>query len=130
MTGGTSAVQAERLQFSARLKLSMDKVSMPHSSTRLTHAFNSLTTGSPITSHAVRKWLMGESIPTQLKIQELAAMFGCEAQWLRFGETEMKFTEPRLSAFDAELQRQFSFLSKKEQGAVFDLIKVLAENRK
>ena len=41
--------------------------------------------GHPVTVHAARKWLQGESIPTQEKLRALAAWLDVPADWLRFG---------------------------------------------
>ncbi|QYF95597.1 hypothetical protein KY495_10850 [Massilia sp. PAMC28688] len=52
----------------------------------LAHQFNAHSDEPPITVHAVRKWLMGESLPTQARLQVLADWAGVSAAWLRFGE--------------------------------------------
>jgi len=56
------------------------------SPTDFAREFNRRYTGKPISTHAARKWLMGESIPMQDKLRLLAAWLGVSAEWLRFGE--------------------------------------------
>jgi len=45
-------------------------------------------TGRPVTVHAARKWLFGESIPTQDKMRTLADWLGVSANWLRYGGSD------------------------------------------
>ncbi|WP_232823838.1 helix-turn-helix transcriptional regulator [Salinicola sp. CPA57] len=42
--------------------------------------------GAPITFQAVRRWLRGDSIPSQDKLQVLAGWLGVEPQFLRYGQ--------------------------------------------
>src|SRR5690606_31793895 len=48
--------------------------------------FNARFNGRQVTVHAVRKWLIGDAIPTQEKLRILANWLGVSAEWLRFGE--------------------------------------------
>ena len=41
----------------------------------------------PVTTYGVRKWLTGESIPSQDKLVVLAAWLGVSPEWLRYGPT-------------------------------------------
>jgi hypothetical protein len=41
-----------------------------------------------VTSHAARKWLIGEAVPTQEKILILARWLNVPAAWLRFGDAD------------------------------------------
>ena len=40
--------------------------------------------------HAARKWLQGESIPTQEKLRALAGWLDVPADWLRFGNGDTR----------------------------------------
>lgn len=78
---------SEKDGFSLRLIKALKDAKIDISSpTLLTREFNRRYTGKPISTHAARKWLMGESIPTQEKLRLLAAWLGVSAEWLRFGE--------------------------------------------
>jgi hypothetical protein len=80
------AAEAERLEFAARLKTLLIAAGLPADSpAALAREFNRIYTGPPVTAHAARKWLVGESIPTQDKLHVLANHFGVLSQWLRFG---------------------------------------------
>jgi transcriptional regulator with XRE-family HTH domain len=43
-----------------------------------------------VTVHAARKWLQGESIPTQEKLRALAGWLDVPADWLRFGNGDTR----------------------------------------
>ena len=78
---------SEQEQFSGRLKKAQRDVGCPiHSPTKLAREFNTHYSGVPISSHAMRKWLFGESIPTQDKLRVLAQWLNVGPDWLRFGE--------------------------------------------
>ncbi len=79
----------ERLAFSERLQQALRSAEYsPNSPTQLAREFNVRTGGNPVTVHAARKWLQGESIPTQEKLRILASWLDVPADWLRFGIVE------------------------------------------
>lgn len=81
----------ERLAFSERLRQALDNASYsPSSPTELAREFNHRFRGQSVTVHAARKWLHGESIPTQDKLRALANWLDVPADWLRFGNEGMK----------------------------------------
>jgi transcriptional regulator with XRE-family HTH domain len=76
----------ERLAFSDRLQQALRNAEYsPNSPTQLAREFNGRFKGHPVTVHAARKWLQGESIPTQEKLRALASWLDVPADWLRFG---------------------------------------------
>jgi len=52
----------------------------------LEREFNRRYWGRPVTLQAVRRWMRGEAIPAQDKLQVLAEWLKIEPQVLRFGE--------------------------------------------
>lgn len=81
----------EKQDFSKRLKEAMRRSRVDAASpTRIAREFNLRYHGDPVTTQAVRKWLSGQSLPSQDKIRALAGWLDVPAQWLRFGETERK----------------------------------------
>lgn len=56
--------------------------------TGIAREFNLRHQGAPVTAQAVRKWLLGESLPSQDKIRTLASWLEISPHWLRFGEAE------------------------------------------
>ena len=80
-------VSHERARFQARLARTLQHNGYAHDSpTVLAREFNFRFSGRPVTIHAARKWLVGESIPTQDKLRILAQWLGVTAEWLRFGD--------------------------------------------
>lgn len=78
---------SEKDAFSQRLAKALKDAKVDTSSpTSFAREFNRRYTGKPVSTHAARKWLMGESIPTQDKMRLLASWLGVSAEWLRFGE--------------------------------------------
>ena len=80
-------VSKERARFQARLARTLHNCGYAHDSpTVLAREFNFRFSGRPVTIHAARKWLVGESMPTQDKLRILAQWLGVTAEWLRFGD--------------------------------------------
>lgn len=86
---------SEQENFSKRFRQALRNADYsPDSPTQLAREFNIRFSSGHVTPHAVRKWLVGESIPTQEKLRILANWLGVTAEWLRYGgET----THPTLS---------------------------------
>lgn len=81
----------ERLAFSERLQQALRNAEYsPHSPTQLAREFNGRFGGHSVTVHAARKWLQGESIPTQEKLRALAGWLDVPADWLRFGNGDTR----------------------------------------
>ncbi|MCW5604860.1 MAG: hypothetical protein KIT18_09985 [Burkholderiales bacterium] len=55
--------------------------------TLVAREFNRRYLDKPVSMYGVRKWLTGESIPSQDKVVVLAAWLGVSPEWLRFGPT-------------------------------------------
>jgi transcriptional regulator with XRE-family HTH domain len=64
--------------------------------------------GVQVTVHAARKWLLGEAIPTQDKLQALAAWLGVEPNWLRFGVGSGEGIAPAAKSMDPVTLRLLS----------------------
>lgn len=127
----------ERNAFSSRLQTALRNANHPSSHpTHLAREFNFRFSGSPITVHAARKWLVGESIPTQDKLRALSTWLGVTAEWLRFGgaDDEMAVSAPTSSpAFESAQSRllsEFMELDEHHRQIVQDFIHMLAEKRR
>jgi hypothetical protein len=82
-------ISNEREDFSLRLRQSLRNAHhAPDSPTKLARDFNARFAGRPVTVHAARKWLVGESIPTQDKMRTLADWLCVSVEWLRYGGDE------------------------------------------
>ena len=115
---------AEQRAFSQRLTCALDEAGMKASPTALAKAFNAQADG-PVTVHAVRKWLVGESIPTQAKLIILAKLISVPVTWLRFGEGTKPAATP-VSLEQIELAGAITRLMPHQRRAVLAVIKSFA----
>lgn len=76
----------EKAEFSQRLRKSMEDAGYAVRPIVLEREFNQRYWGQPVTVQAVRRWLRGEAIPSQDKMQALAEWLNVEPHVLRFGE--------------------------------------------
>ncbi len=76
----------EKRQFSERLRAAMKAQKLEVSGPVLERGFNLRWSGNPVRRQTVWKWLNGEAIPTQDKLQELAKWLKLDPQRLRFGD--------------------------------------------
>lgn len=81
---------SEKQEFSERLRRAMQDRRLPPSASVLEREFNLRWSGSPVRRQAAWKWLNGEAIPTQDKLQELARWLGVEPHQLRFGDRVLR----------------------------------------
>lgn len=121
--------KVERMQFTSRL---IERLFTYHgirpSPTALAAQFNLRSGGPPVTSHAVHKWLAGQSIPTQDKLRVLANWLHVTPEWLRFGGDESHLVQGVSVANGSEEERliqDFSKLNRRSQEIVRGLIDIL-----
>lgn len=75
----------EKHEFSERLRAAMKAQRLEISAAVLEREFNLQWSGTPVRRQTAWKWLNGEAIPTQDKLQELAKWLKVEPHYLRFG---------------------------------------------
>ena len=80
----------EKAAFSARLKKVMTATKYEPRPAVLEKQFNSRYWGKSLTFQAVSRWLNGQSIPSQEKLQVLAEWLAVEPQALRYGEETVR----------------------------------------
>ena len=80
----------EKKEFSERLRAAMKAQRLEVSGAVLEREFNAQWLGTPVRRQTVWKWLNGETIPTQDKLQELAKRLRVEPHQLRFGSHVLK----------------------------------------
>jgi hypothetical protein len=120
---------SERVGFSNRLKTSMESADLPISATVLERLFNSHAS-IPLSVHAVRKWLIGESIPRQTHLRTLSVILGVSVTWLRFGDDSIFSIEKAITANEEMLLSDFRCLTKNTQTHISSLIRSLALEEK
>ncbi|PCF97143.1 transcriptional regulator [Vreelandella nigrificans] len=76
----------EKIMFAERLKAAMQAAGYDERPSVLEREFNLRYWGKPITFQAVRRWLRGDSIPSQDKLQVLARWLSVDPHYLRYGE--------------------------------------------
>lgn len=76
----------QKAEFGERLRAAMLHAGYAVRPIVLEREFNSRYWGRSVTLQAVRRWLRGEAIPSQDKLQVLAEWLNVEPQVLRFGE--------------------------------------------
>ena len=121
---------SEKKAFGVRLKQQLSLRNLPHSPTWLAKEFNLRYSGNPVSVQAVNNWLMGIAIPTQDKLQILAAWLNVSIQWLRFGEQSSipQLTISPTSSFTQTLSYRFARLSPQQQLLVSELVDALLIN--
>ncbi len=77
---------SENQAFAERLAAAMRAAGYEARPAVLEREFNLRYWGKPVTLQGVRRWLRGETLPQQEKLQVLAEWLGVEPQVLRYGE--------------------------------------------
>ena len=114
----------QRASFSQRLSASLEVVGIPPSPTILQREYNRRSDQAPITTHAARKWLMGEAIPTQDRIKILADWLNVSPSWLRFGEDDIddKKNTRDMTAQEWRLVQGFRRLTDKQKTGLLTMV--------
>ena len=120
---------SEPQAFAQRLRAALTAADVPVSATQVQRKFNALSGDAAISVHAVRKWIVGEAIPTQERIRVLSAWLAVSPNWLRFGEAVASGRSPTPSAEDYVLLRSFRRLGAQEQRQILALVQTMAGKR-
>jgi transcriptional regulator with XRE-family HTH domain len=96
----------EKLAFAQRLRDAMQRAGYPLRPVVLEREFNTRYWGRSVTLQAVRRWLRGESIPSQEKLQVLAEWLKIEPQVLRFGDQVARSVQEHRQRWDEKLTYQ------------------------
>ncbi len=122
----------ERLHFRDRLQSALRGAGVPVRASTVTHAFNLRADGATVTTHAVRKWLVGDAIPTHERLLILANWLGVHASWLLYGDAEnsqfaMQATNTPFETQELVLLRDYKRLSPAGQQVLRDILAALLE---
>lgn len=128
------SVDIERAAFSRRLKSALARFDPPGrtGAAWLAREFNQRYGGKPVSVHAARKWLLGESIPLHDKLLTLAGWLRVSAEWLLYGAGKMDKSSAlqedpaHYSVVDMELVREFNALNQEHRRIVREMMGVLA----
>lgn len=89
-----------KVEFSQRLLAALERAGVPAKPTVIEREFNQRYWGKPITLHAARLWLLGETMPTHDRLLCLAQWLGVEPAILRYGEEIPKAVRERRKRWD------------------------------
>ena len=95
-----------KTQFADRLRESMRAAGHEPRPVVLEREFNTRYWGKPMTLHGVRRWLRGETLPSQEKLLVLAEWLGVPPQELRFGSEVGQRVQQRRSRWDSGIGYQ------------------------
>lgn len=90
-----------KAQFADRLRDAMRAAGYEPRPVVLEREFNTRYWGKPMTLHGVRRWLRGETLPTQEKLLVLAEWLGVPPQQLRFGSEVTQRVQQRRARWDS-----------------------------
>ena len=90
----------EKAEFAERLREAMTRAGYALRPVVLEREFNMRYWGRSITLQAARRWLRGEAIPAQDKMQVLAEWLKIEPEVLRFGEAVRKSVQAQRQRWD------------------------------
>ena len=96
----------EKLEFAERLRNAMLTAGYEARPSVLEKGFNSRYWGRSVTFQAVSRWLRGEAIPSQEKLQVLAEWLKIEPHALRFGEQAAESIRAKQQQWDKALDYQ------------------------
>ena len=124
----------EKSEFSNRLKNAIQDAGYQLRPTILEREFNTRYWGRPVTVQAVRRWLRGEAIPSQEKLQVLADWLKIEPHALRFGEqaaesirAKRKQWEEALDFQERETIERYLNLPMEQRKLIREVINTFAE---
>jgi transcriptional regulator with XRE-family HTH domain len=89
-----------KVEFAQRLLAALERAGVPAKPTVIEREFNQRYWGKPITLHAARLWLRGETMPTHDRLLCLAQWLGVEPAILRYGEEVPKAIRARRKRWD------------------------------
>jgi hypothetical protein len=122
----------ERHEFSLRLAAAMRGKGYAPRPGVLHKLFNSHYEGQSVAFSTASKWLSGQALPRQDRLQVLAALFNVEPHVLRFGgklrvgEARLDWTA-QLGPQDREMIQAFVGLPSTQRKLVRELVSTLAE---
>ncbi len=89
-----------KIEFSQRLLAALERAGVPAKPTVIEREFNQRYWGKPITLHAARLWLRGETMPTHDRLLCLAEWLSVEPAVLRYGDEAPKAVRERRKRWD------------------------------
>ena len=119
-----NAAQKQRMLFSRRLIAALEILDVRASPTIVQREYNIRSNQPPITSHAARKWLMGEAILTQDRLQAHADWLSVSPSWSRYGGDDIdgKKKARDMTAQEWRLVQGFRRLTEKQKAGLLAFV--------
>jgi transcriptional regulator with XRE-family HTH domain len=117
----------EQLEFSKRLKSALLGAGYDVRASVLEREFNLRYWGKPVTLQAVRRWLNGEAVPTQDKLQSLAEWLSVDPHWLRFGERLNGSIQEQRKRWDLNITQEERDIIEKFMALTSDKRKIIGD---
>ena len=118
-----------REQFVARLTSALRAIECDPAPTRIARAFNLRYPSEAVTIQAVRRWMQGESYPTDGKLTALATWLNVDPAWLRFGESQAHPAPDFAIAHHDDLERDLALLNPAERELIRKMTDLILEVR-
>jgi hypothetical protein len=115
--------KSEKYLFSQRFLLALSNAGLSSSVTKIYKLLKTKYPSLKISSHAIRKWTEGESIPTQDNLILLAKLLCVEPNWLRFGNNE---NEDLKVKSEIDLLRYYRNLTEEQKIYTLEILKRLS----
>ena len=123
----------EKEAFSQRFKQKLAEHGWTiNSPTWLAREFNLRYSGQSVSVQTASNWLSGAAIPSQDKLQILAAWLDVSSQWLRFGEANNVVTSSieengakNIQLYLEDLPKNISQLNPKQKYLIYELVEQL-----
>jgi len=123
----------EKEAFSQRLKQELAKHGWAiNSPTWLAREFKLRYGGQSVSVQTASNWLSGAAIPSQDKLQILAAWLNVSNQWLRFGEdaylvstSHEQINQQKIQLYLEDLPDKIARLSSKQKVLIYELVEQL-----
>lgn len=131
-----SRMENTRQKFAERLQDALKQAGYADKPAVLEREFNLRYWGKPVTLHGVRRWLKGEALPTEDKLQVLAKWLRIDPRTLRFGEEVPSQIKRQQALYDAvphqerEAIETFLELSPARRQLIRDVIMTFAQAEK
>lgn len=127
-------ISDEKAEFSQRLRNAIEEAGYSLRPVAVEREFNTRYYGRSVTMQAVRRWLRGEAIPSQEKLQVLADWLKIEPHVLRYGalainaiRSKQKQWETIITHEEREAFEAYVKLPSKERKIVKDVIMTFAK---
>ena len=129
MSKQSESKRSEQQGFSERLLKALARAGHDFpSSSHIAREYNIRYPSYAVTVHAVRKWLKGESIPTQDRLVLLANWLQVRPDWLRYNTDAVQLdatVDEKVRMEQASLLRDISLLHEDQKKLVAGLVNIL-----